>query len=337
MVKETKLYDSLNIKPDATQDEIKKGYRKAALKWHPDKNKDDPSAAEKFKECSQAYEILSDPEKRKIYDDYGFDFLQRGGAPPPEGAGGQGNPFAGGGMPGGFDFGGMGGGGGGRTFHFQTGGGGPGGYSFSGADTIFQEFMRNGGMGGMGGMPGMGDEFDGFQSFGSSGRSGRHRARGSTSDRPRDRTPEISTVERPLGLTLEELFNGVEKKMKIKRKTFDETGKRVQSDKILSVPIKAGLKKGSKIKFSGVGDQVEGGRQDLHFVVEEVINRIRSGPKPKPKKSKEANKPAEGKESKGAKQTDESKNSKDSKPSKDSKASKESTWTKMQKALKNKS
>ncbi|KAJ2955982.1 hypothetical protein NQ176_g11352 [Zarea fungicola] len=58
--------------------------------------------------------------------------------------------------------------------------------------------------------------------------------------------------------------------MKIKRKTYDETGKRIQSDTILNVPIKAGLKKGSKIKFSGVGDQVEGGRQDLHFVVEEA-------------------------------------------------------------------
>lgn len=49
MVAETKLYDALSIKPGATQDEIKKAYRKAALKWHPDKNKDNQDAAEKFK------------------------------------------------------------------------------------------------------------------------------------------------------------------------------------------------------------------------------------------------------------------------------------------------
>lgn len=49
MVAETKLYDSLGIKPEASQDEIKKAYRKAALKNHPDKNKNNPNASEKFK------------------------------------------------------------------------------------------------------------------------------------------------------------------------------------------------------------------------------------------------------------------------------------------------
>jgi DnaJ-class molecular chaperone len=82
-------------------------------------------------------------------------------------------------------------------------------------------------------------------------------------------------VERPLLLTLEELFKGAHKKMKIKRKAFDEvTGKRTTQDKVLEMDIKPGLKKGSKIKFKGVGDQEEGGQQDLHFLVEEVSSRF---------------------------------------------------------------
>lgn len=270
MVKETKLYDILNIKPEATQDEIKKGYRKAALKWHPDKNKDNPEAAEKFKECSQAYEILSDPEKRKTYDQFGLEFLLRGGAPPPEGGAG-GNPFAGG-MPSGFNgfnFEGMPGGGGARSFHFSTGGGGAGAqFSFNNPEDIFAQFMRASGGGGGGGR-GFDDDDDPFAGFPSGPRTRRTRSGFASEPRHRDTTPEITTVERPLPVTLEELFNGVTKKMKIKRKTYDETGKRVQTDQILEVPIKPGLKKGSKIKFNGVGDQVEGGRQDLHFIVEE--------------------------------------------------------------------
>lgn len=250
------------------------------MKWHPDKNQDNPQAAEKFKECSQAYEILSDPEKRKTYDQFGLEFLLRGGSAPPPGE----NPFAGagggGGMPEGFqgfDFGGAGmpGGGGARTFHFSTGGGGgPNGFSFSNPNNIFAEFMRSGGAGG-GGL----DDDDPLASIlGGMGGNGRARMRtsfpGAGGDPyrggGREATPEVTTVERALPLTLEELFNGVTKKMKIKRKTFDETGKRTTSDQVLEVPIKPGLKKGSKIKFKGVGDQEEGGKQDLHFIVEEV-------------------------------------------------------------------
>ena len=78
-------------------------------------------------------------------------------------------------------------------------------------------------------------------------------------------------AEKPLAVTLEEMFSGTTKKLKIKRKTYDQaTGKQSTQDRILEVPIKKGLKAGSKIKFSDVGDQVEGGTQDLHFVVQEV-------------------------------------------------------------------
>jgi len=274
MVSETKLYDCLSISPTATQEEIKKAYRKAALKWHPDKNKDSPNAAEKFKEVSQAYEVLSDPEKRKVYDQYGLEFLLRGGQAPPPGAEGMdGMPGGGfGGMPQGFSFGGMPGGGGGggtRSFHFSTNGGGSG-FSFSDPNDIFSSFARGGGAGGGG------DDEDIFNLFGAFGGAGgrpgggtRRSTTGFQSRQPRPQTPEVSVVERQLPVSLEEMYKGAHKKMKIKRKTFNAQGQRTTEDKILEMDIKPGLKAGSKIKFSGVGDQEEGGTQDLHFIVTE--------------------------------------------------------------------
>ncbi|KEG10195.1 heat shock protein DnaJ [Trypanosoma grayi] len=70
MVKETKFYDALGVSPDASVEDIKRAYRRLALKYHPDKNKD-PGSQEKFKEVSVAYECLSDPEKRSRYDQFG--------------------------------------------------------------------------------------------------------------------------------------------------------------------------------------------------------------------------------------------------------------------------
>lgn len=63
-------YKILGIAKGASDDDIKKAYRKQALKWHPDKNKA-ANAEEKFKEVAEAYEVLSDPKKREIYDQYG--------------------------------------------------------------------------------------------------------------------------------------------------------------------------------------------------------------------------------------------------------------------------
>ena len=65
-------YEVLGVQKSATKDEIKKGYRKLAIQYHPDKNPGNKEAEEKFKEATEAYEVLSDDEKRQIYDQYGF-------------------------------------------------------------------------------------------------------------------------------------------------------------------------------------------------------------------------------------------------------------------------
>jgi molecular chaperone DnaJ len=89
------LYKTLGVAKDASEDEIKKAYRKLARQYHPDRNPDDAAAEEKFKEISAAHDVLADPEKRKEYDERG----QFGGF---GGGAGGGNPFGGGGAQGGF-------------------------------------------------------------------------------------------------------------------------------------------------------------------------------------------------------------------------------------------
>lgn len=66
-------YEILGVSRDASQDEIKKAYRKTAIKFHPDKNPDNPEAEDQFKEAAEAYEVLSNTEKRQRYDRFGHD------------------------------------------------------------------------------------------------------------------------------------------------------------------------------------------------------------------------------------------------------------------------
>ena len=83
-------YEILGVERTAEEVEIKRSYRKLAIKYHPDRNPGNPAAAEKFKEISQAYEVLGDPEKRELYDRYGEDAFKNHGM-----GGGQGfnDPF----------------------------------------------------------------------------------------------------------------------------------------------------------------------------------------------------------------------------------------------------
>ena len=81
-------YEVLGVSKSADEGTIKKAYRKLAKKYHPDSNNGDPQAEQKFKEVSEAYAVLSDPEKRKLYDQFGHAAFE-------EGAGAGGNGFSG--------------------------------------------------------------------------------------------------------------------------------------------------------------------------------------------------------------------------------------------------
>ena len=97
------FYKILGVTKTATADDLKKAYRKLAMQYHPDKNPGDKTAEQKFREISEAYDVLRDDQKRSAYDRYGSDVFEQGGFNPNSGAGGGG--FSGFGFGGGGGFG----------------------------------------------------------------------------------------------------------------------------------------------------------------------------------------------------------------------------------------
>lgn len=164
-------YDVLGVSRSTSAEEIKKAYRKLAIKYHPDKNPDDKSAEEKFKEAAEAYEVLSNPEKKQRYDHYGH-----------AGVGGA------------------------------SGGGGYGGGGMNMED-IFSQFGDIFGSGG-------GSPFESFFGGGQQSRGGRRVAKG-------------TNLRIKVKLTLEEIANGAEKKIKVNKqivcKTCDGSGAKDRS------------------------------------------------------------------------------------------------------------
>jgi molecular chaperone DnaJ len=255
------FYEILGVAKNASAEEIKKAYRKTAIQYHPDKNQGDKAAEEKFKEAAEAYEVLSDENKRAQYDRFG---------------------------------------------HNRPGGGG-GGYSSHemNMDDIFSQFGDI--FGGGGGSP-----FDSF--FGGGGGGGRSRQR------------KGSNLRIKLKMTLEEIANGVEKKIKVNRlvraegvtfkncNTCQGTGqvrkvvntmlgqmvsastcptcngagqtidKRpagvdssglVSTEDLITVKIPAGVSEGMQLSMSGKGNDAPGGGipGDLLILVEETEDK----------------------------------------------------------------
>ncbi|GAA5985193.1 hypothetical protein JCM10908_002563 [Rhodotorula pacifica] len=282
------FYSRLGVSRDADDDAIKRAYKKQALKHHPDRNKGSEEAAKKFKEVSEAYEVLSDKDKRAIYDQFGEEGLKGGFAGGPGGANGAGmgggfNPFAGGGagaggFPGGatFSFGGMPGSGGGRGGGFTPsdpndifaqlfgGLGGGGGFASAGGGGAPRGGRAKAGgnpFGGMGGMGGMGGGFPGGFGMDIDSDEDHHFGGAGGAAKP----PPPPEIVKPLPVALEDLYKGTTKKLRVTKKRMNGQ----EEANTLEVNIKPGWKAGTKIRFAKAGNEMPGGSQDIVFLLEE--------------------------------------------------------------------
>lgn len=214
---------------------------------------------------------MSDKQKRTIYDTYGEEGLKAGGGGGGGGGGGAGgpSPFAAGGtFPGGFRF----------TSSTSGGGGMPGGFQASNAEDIFAQFFGgrspfefmgeedSGSMGGGAAGFGVGGN-NPFQHHFATGASPFKRQNTRAGADASSSSDPVVVVSRPLALSLEELYTGITKKLKITRHARPDG----VSEKIIEIAVKPGWKTGTKIKFGGEGDGKAGTNrcQDLEFIIEE--------------------------------------------------------------------
>ncbi|GAA5860165.1 hypothetical protein JCM8547_009211 [Rhodosporidiobolus lusitaniae] len=279
-------YKLLGIDKSADEGKIKSAYKKMALKHHPDRNQGSEEAAKKFKEVSEAYEVLIDKDKRAIYDQFGEEGL-KGGFGGPGGGGASGFPGGaqGAGMGGGFNpFGAAGGGFPGGSFSFSTGGmpsGMGGGFQPSDPNDIFAQLF--GSMGGGGGIPraggGGGSRRTGggggnpFASMGGMGGGGFPGGFGMDIDSDEDmhghgggaKPPPPPEIVKPLPVALEDLYKGCTKKLRVTKKRLN--GQEEQNT--LEIAVKPGWKAGTKVRFARAGHETPGGSQDMVFVIEE--------------------------------------------------------------------
>ncbi|CAN1182509.1 DnaJ homolog subfamily B member 4 [Linum perenne] len=235
-------YNILKVNKSASEDDLKKSYRKLAMKWHPDKNPNDKKEAEaKFKQISEAYDVLSNPQKRAIYDQYEEEGLNE---IPPSG--------------------------------FGNGNHGTNNFNSRNAEDIFAEFFGSspfgfGGAGGTGRSASTRFHSEGAAPpFGASETNNIFKSEGNNSAPTAAPPRKPPPVESKLPCNLEELYSGSTRKMKISRTVVDTHGRLAQETEILTIDVKPGWKKGTKITFPDKGnEQPNQLPADLVFIIDE--------------------------------------------------------------------